>query len=77
MNNIDKFTKVILAVIALALSVIALTPWLQPVTVSAAPQDYLMRRIESAVGGIEFTVGGIKRELESLSSGLCLNSKIC
>lgn len=70
MNNIDKFTKVILTVIALALSVIALNPWLQPVTVSAAPQDYLMRSIESAVESIE-------SDLNRIYSGLCLNSKIC
>ena len=39
MNNIDKSTKMILTVIAIALWIIALTPWLQTVPVSAA-QDY-------------------------------------
>ena len=67
MNNIDKFTKVILTVIALALSVIALNPWLQPVTVSAAQDNFQIElylgSIQSDVSSIESGVGRIRRSL--------------
>ncbi len=35
MNNVDKLTKVLLAVIAVALCMIALNPWLRPIVVEA------------------------------------------
>ena len=69
MNNVDKYTKVVLTVIALALSAIALNPWLETV-LPAHPQDYILRHIESAVDDIN-------DNLRKMHMGLCLNPKIC
>ena len=41
MNNVDKLTKVLLAVIAVVLWMIALNPWLRPVAVEAQSDHYL------------------------------------
>ena len=68
MNNVDKYTKVVLTVIALALSVIALNPWLEAV-LPTYPQDYILMHIESAVDDIN-------DNLRKIHMRLCLNPKI-
>jgi len=70
MNHPDKSTKLLLAVIAVALWLIALNPWLQPPPVSAQDSDRYLRRIQSSVSSIESS-------LRSIGNGVCLNGKIC
>jgi hypothetical protein len=60
--NTDKLTKCLLAMIAIALWVIAMNPWLRPMPVSAQDTPDLSQ-IESDLGRI--------------SRGTCTNSKIC
>ena len=40
MNNVDKLTKVLLAIIAVAVCLIALNPWLHPVKIEARSDDW-------------------------------------
>ena len=71
MNHPDKSTKLLLAVIAVALWLIALNPWLQPPPpVSAQDSDRYLRRIQSSVSSIE-------NSLMQIGNGFCLNGKIC
>ena len=57
MTNIDKSTKFLLAVIAVALWLIALNPWLQPATVTAAQDssgiELYLAEIQSDVSKIQ------------------------
>ena len=69
MNNIDKSTKFLLLVIAVALWMIALNPWLRPVAVAAAQEVDLI--------SIESYLSSIESDVESIYWGTCLNSKIC
>jgi len=59
----DAHTKAVLTVIAIALSIIALNPWIAPETVEAASQDGFLAGILSAVNQI--------------ANGSCQNTKIC
>ena len=74
MNSIDKSTKLLLAVIAVALWLIALNPWLQPVSVAAA-QDFSM--METYLAYIQTDVSSMKSDLGAIYDGICLNSTIC
>ncbi len=62
--KVDLYTKTVLTVIAVALSSIALKPWIVPNQVLGAPD-------------VEHIVRKIQRDASSMSDGLCLNSKIC
>ena len=59
----DKYTKAIMTVIAVALFMIALNPWIAPTKAYA----------ELGRGDIS----QIQSDLHKISIGLCLNSKIC
>ena len=62
MSNVDKLTKALLAVIAVALCMIALNPWLRPVVVEAQDrQDYYLRRIDRSLESIELYTAQISR----------------
>lgn len=65
----DKPTKMLLAAIAIALWLIALNPWLRPISV-AAKGDVDLSNIESYLSSIDSHVGRISR-------GTCTNSTIC
>jgi len=64
--EIDRYTKLLLTVIAIALVIIALNPWLTP---RVAEADDLST--------LESYARRIYSEVSSISSGLCLNGKIC
>ena len=84
MNNIDKLTKVLLAVVAVALCMIALNPWLRPVVVEAQDMsDSHLRRISLSLDGIEQHVSiismgssldGIEQHVSNIANGLCLGA---
>ncbi len=61
---VDVYTKVVLTVIAIALTVIALNPWIAPTVVQAS------YHLESIVSAIQEDVSGI-------AAGMCFNDKIC
>ena len=65
MNSIDKSTKLLLAVIALALWLIALNPWLKPFPVIAAQDMYgvelWLTMINGSVSSIKSDVSRIER----------------
>ena len=65
--NTEKLTKILLGIIAVALWVIALNPWLRPMPV-AAQEDVSFecsgRLKASAWGGTEPTIGGYSIDLD-------------
>jgi hypothetical protein len=58
----DKLTKGILSAIAIALWIIAMNPWLHPVTVSAQDNS---------------DISSIDSHVRQIATGTCTNSKIC
>lgn len=60
---IDLYTKVVLTVIAIAVVIIALNPWLTPTSAEATYHESYVADIASHVGRI--------------SRGTCSNSRIC
>ena len=58
----DKFTKILLAAIAIALWAIALNPWIHPIRVSAQDRP---------------DVSDIERYVRQIANGTCTNPKIC
>ena len=62
--KIDFYTKAVLTLIAMVLSVIALNPWIAPSPALGSPD-------------IERYVRHIRNEVRNISSGVCINSKIC
>jgi len=76
MNNIDKSTKFVLVLIAVALWMIALNPWLQPAPVEAA-QNVDLDNIESYLSDIEDELSSINFTLGRIQRGTCSNSTIC
>ena len=60
--NTDRLTKALLAAIAVALWMIALNPWLRPITAGAQTDIYLQR---------------IADDVSAIAGGVCLNPKIC
>ena len=66
----DWYTKMVLTVIAIALSLIALNPWVAPLPASA-------QLSASDLSSIEGDVSSIKSHLGSIYRGICLNNKIC
>ena len=76
MNNIDKSTKLLLALIVVALWMIALNPWLRPVSVAAA-QDLDLSMTEYYLSSIESDLSSIESYLGRIQRGTCTNSTIC
>ena len=68
----DRMTKGLLALIALALLMNALNPWLRPVPVSAQTADTL-----AVLSGIQSSVSGIEADLSNISGGNCMNATLC
>lgn len=62
--KIDVYTKAVMTIIAIALSAIALNPWILPRLAMGSP-------------GVEAAVNSIKSDVSSIAIGLCLNGKIC
>lgn len=60
----DRFTKLLLVLIALALSLIAVNPWLRPMPVSASTTavsfDCTGELKANAWGGVQSSIGGYK-----------------
>ena len=80
---IDFYTKTVLTMIAVALTVIALNPWITPKPARADTESWLSQ-IHSEVSfiGPETTalrshLSGIKSIISGISGGTCANSKIC
>ena len=67
---IDRYTKAVFTLIAISLFLIALNPWIAPTKAYAELRG-------TDLSSIENSLRGIKSDLGSISSGLCLNSKIC
>lgn len=65
----DRTTKTLLALIALALFLNALNPWLRPTVAEAQSPDTLSR--------IEEIVGNIDENLEVIALGSCMNGNLC
>ncbi len=65
----DKQTRVLLAIVALALCVIALNPWLRPTPVAA-------KTIEQGFVQVQ-NLGFIERYLREIAKGKCENPKLC
>ncbi len=61
--TIDRYTKSIMTVIAVALVMIALNPWIAPTKAYAELEPYDLSTIEAHV--------------LQIANGLCLNQKIC
>lgn len=72
----DTLTKSLLAAIAIALWIIAMNPWLQPMPV-AAQEDVDLRRVESSLSSIQSDVLSMESDLGRLQRGTCSNSKLC
>ena len=72
----DRTTKLLLALIAFALLLNALNPWLQPMTTSAQDNTYLVR-MASSLSSIESDVSAIEDDVDDIEDGTCLNSTIC
>jgi len=67
--KIDNLTKTLLAAIAIALWMIALNLWHQPVH-AATPESVDLSSIESSLSSMDSSLSRISR-------GVCTNSKLC
>jgi hypothetical protein len=65
--------KMLLALIAVALWIIALNPWLRPAPVAAASAA----QIEVYDYRVVSTIRSIESYVTSIANGLCLNNKLC
>jgi hypothetical protein len=72
----DKFTKSLLAAIAIALWMIAMNPWLRPTPV-AAQESTDLSKVESSLSSIQSDVSSMETDLKRIARGVCTNSKIC
>jgi hypothetical protein len=61
----DLYTQVVLTIIAVALLIIALNPWLAP------------QRVEAAAMSQEGVVSAILAVVTQIGNGLCKNTNIC
>jgi hypothetical protein len=61
----DIYTKAVLTIIALAMSIIALNPWIAP------------QRVEAAAASQEGVVTAILATVTQIANGNCRNTKIC
>lgn len=68
MGRADIYTKAVLTVIALALSVVALSPYFSPKTVVAANAEWRSSSIQTSIHSIGLDVSKI-------ASGSCRNKK--
>ncbi len=66
---IDFYTKTVLTMIAVALAVIALNPWVIP---NPARAD-----VESDMSSIASDVTSMRFHVDRIYNGLCLNDKLC
>ena len=66
----DKYTKAIMTVIAVALFMIALNPWIAPTKAYAELSSIDLMNIE-------FHLNEIKSAVAKLSTGKCRNSILC
>jgi hypothetical protein len=70
--SIDRYTKIVLTIIAIALSVIALNPWIGPTdTYAKLPPLYTKETY------IAEAVYEIYQDLRHISEGECDNNKLC
>ena len=67
--QIDTYTKSVLTVIAISLFLIGINPWVKPPVAHADAEFYL--------SSISSHVASIQNEVDSISTGLCLNGKLC
>jgi hypothetical protein len=79
----DNLTKILLAVIAIALWLIAANPWLQPMPVSAQEKTDLstveasLSSIDNHFSSMENNISSMESDLSRLSRGTCTNGKVC
>ena len=64
--TIDRYTKVVLTVIAVALILLVLQPFYAPTLVQAGNSEHLGP-----------WVGGIHNDVKAIANGTCRNSKLC
>ena len=74
---IDRYTKFVMTVIAVALLMIGLNPWIAPTKAYAELEPYDISLIETNITAIRNDVSGIASDLSGLSSGHCSNGKLC
>lgn len=72
---IDRYTKIVLTVIAVSLALLALQPFYAPTPAQASDGDLM--NIENYLSAIGSKVSSISSDLSSISSGRCRNPKIC
>lgn len=82
----DRTVKVLLGMIALALWMIVLNPWLHPAAVMAQskglndPAFQSLLQLQNIEGWVHFLLGpagDIRADLRSIADGTCKNKKIC
>ena len=73
MNNNDKLTKGLLAVIAVALWMIALNSWLRPVAVETQSDSYLLSSIDNSLESITSDVSSIEGDVGIIRIQTTLN----
>jgi len=74
--QIDKLTKTLLSVIAIALWMIAMNPWVRPTPV-LAQEKVDLSQVESSLSSIDSSVSSMKNDLGRIQRGTCTNSKVC
>lgn len=72
----DRLTKVLLGIIAIALWMIALNPWLRPVHV-AAQGEIDLGTVESYLSDIQSDVSSMESYLRQIQRGTCSDDKLC
>ncbi|MBI3894668.1 MAG: hypothetical protein HY313_01925 [Acidobacteria bacterium] len=82
--NVDRLTKALLGSIAVALWIIALTPWItRPITASAQDAAQLstvesyLSYVSSALSSMRTDLSNIEEDIDHLEAGTCKNKKLC
>lgn len=77
---IDRTTKILLVAITLGLWANVLAPVVRPTPANADNSEFYLVTIESHLrdlSGIKNDLSVIRSDIDGLSSGICLNSKLC
>jgi hypothetical protein len=61
---IDKFTKFVLSVIAVALCLNALNPWLSPAVANASDEFAMERAVKKIAGGVNKIANNLEKMVE-------------
>ena|ERR1700752_4007727 len=80
--KLDRSLKVVLTLIAIALWMIVVKPWLQPSAVSAQSKSSLQQMtdrmiLDSSIQDVKRSVWEVGHAVDEIAQGRCLNKKIC